>query len=111
MLLCASGNDAEPAARPGGRSPFSDAVDNRGIDLILSAVAVDRGTRSSCDYRTDAALHRTPHEPVDQGVFERNQGGSTHGGHINQPIGIIAARMGDGQQHGKAAAGRVDEGG
>jgi hypothetical protein len=46
-------------------------MDQHRIDLVLGAVAIDRGSRSQSDHRSGAACERPPGEPVDEGIFER----------------------------------------
>ena len=45
--------------------------DDRGVDLVLAAVAVDRSARRAGDDRAAAELDRAPHQPIDQRIFER----------------------------------------
>ena len=72
MLLGPRRDDSEAAAcaravtRPRRAPSMTD-----GIDLVLAAVAIDRGARRPGDHRTAAALERAPHQPVDQRVLER----------------------------------------
>ena len=73
VLLGPRRDDAEAAAGPRADSAAPRAVDHRGIDLVLGAVAVDRGARRPGDHRAAAALQRPPHEPVDERILKRRQ--------------------------------------
>jgi hypothetical protein len=69
--LRARRNDSQPAASPSRHSPATSAFDHCRINFVLGAVAVDRGSRRSCDDRSDPALHCPPYKPIDQRIFER----------------------------------------
>ena len=108
MLLGSCWDDPEAAARPRGHSRAPRTVDHRRIDLVLPAVAIDCGAWSTSDDGADAALDRPPGEAVDQRVLQTGERGLPARGHVDQPVRIIAARMGDGQQDRQVGPRRVN---
>src|SRR5438309_6100851 len=66
MLLRPRRDDAEPAARSRAHSAAACTFDNRRVDLVLGAVAVDRSAGGARDHGAAAALQRAPYEPVDE---------------------------------------------
>src|SRR5207302_8722876 len=66
VLLRPRRHDAETAAGAGGHQTTPSAVDNRRIDFVFGAIAVDCRAGGAGDYRAAASLHRAPHQPVDQ---------------------------------------------
>ena len=95
MLLCASRNDAKTTACTGADSPAPCPVNDRRIDIVFGTVAVDGGTRGSCDNGAAAPLQGTPHEAIDEGIFERRQRAFAARRHRQKPVWIVAAGMRD----------------
>jgi hypothetical protein len=85
------------------------AVDDRRIDFVLGAVAVDRGSRRLGDDRAGALAHGPPDQPVDEGIFERGKRNAPVPGMPEQPVGVVAAGVGDRQRDRKPPARRVDD--
>jgi hypothetical protein len=109
MLLRSRGDDPEPAARPRRHASAPRAVDHRRVDVVLGPVAIDRRPRSARDNRSAAALQRPPDQPVDERVLEAGEGPPPRRRALDEPLGIVAARVRDRQQHRKAAARFVDD--
>ena len=81
-----------------------------GVDLVLGAVAVDRGPRRPGDDGADPVAKRAPDQPVDQRVLERlERARRPQRAMRDQPVGIIAPGMGHRQQHRQLAARRMDD--
>src|SRR5205823_12994196 len=66
MLRGAGRDDPEAAAGPDADPAAPSAVDHRRVDLVLAAIAIDRGARSTGDDRSAAALQRAPYQAVDE---------------------------------------------
>ena len=110
VLLRPRRDDAEPAARPRADPAAAGAVDHRRVDLVLGAVAIDRGARRAGDDRAAAraAARATPAgRPAGPRARQRRLARRRH---VDQPVGIVAARMRHRQQHRQVAARRVDDG-
>ena len=101
-------NDAEAASCTRADAVSPRALDHRRIDLILAAIAVDRGAWRSCNDRAAAALESTPHETVDKWVFERRQRRLAGCRKPDQPVRIIPSGMWHRQQYRQLAAWRMD---
>jgi hypothetical protein len=110
MLGRSRRNDPKPAAGAGGQPFAATALDDRRVDLLFGAIAIDRGSRRSRDHGADAALDCPPGEPIDEGIFEQGQRGPAGCGHCDKPVGVLAARMRYRKQHREVRSGRVDEG-
>lgn len=93
MLLGASWNDPKPAARPRRHTSLPRPFDHRRIDFVLGTVAIDRRPRGCRDDRAAATVQRPPHQPINVRIFKDGQGLPPRGGHLDQPVGIIAARV------------------
>ena len=109
VLLRARRHDPQSSPSPRRNPAAAGAIDGRGVDLILSPVAIDRGARRPRDDRAKAMPQRAPDEAVDVRILERREGWTAAGRHLHQPQGIVAARMRHRQQHGQIAAGRVND--
>src|SRR5205814_6192884 len=105
MLRGAGRDDPEAAAGPGADPAAPSAVDHRRVDLVLAAIAIDRGARSAGDDRSAAALQRAPYQAVDERIFKRGQRRLARRGERNQPIGIVTARVRHRQQYWQLASG------
>jgi hypothetical protein len=66
-------------------------MDQHRIDLVLGAVAIDRGSRSHCDHRSHAACERSPREPVDERILERLKRSGSVPRKLEEPGRIVAA--------------------
>lgn len=93
MLLGSSRNDPKSAAGAGRDSSAPRAIDNGRVDLVLGAVAVDRGARRPGNHGAAAALLGSPHQPVDEWILERDQRCLARRSHGEQPIGVVTARV------------------
>ena len=109
VLRRAGRDDAKTASRPGAQPVAPGSVDDRWVQLVFGAVAIDGRTRGPRNHGADAPPDCPPRQPVDQGVFETCEGWASTRGHSDQPIRIIAARMGHGQQYRQLAARRMDD--
>jgi hypothetical protein len=94
VLRRARWNDAQAAPSSRGQPVAARAIDDCGVDLILSSIAVYGGAGRSGYHRANAITQGSPHQSIDQGVFQVRQGGLSSGSQPNQPIRILATRMG-----------------
>ena len=85
-------------------------MDRCGIDLVLRAIAVDGGAGRLGYDGGRAVAERPPDQPVDEWVLERLQRRAPVPCLVDQPIGIVPARVRYGQQYGQVPARRVDDG-
>ena len=108
VLLGPRRDNAKAAASAGGHIGAPGSVDHRRVDLVLAAIAIDRGARSTGDDRSAAALQRSPDQAVDERVFKRGQRRLARRGERNQPIGIVTARVRHRQQYRQLASGLMD---
>ena len=76
---CGPGTIPEPAAGAGAEPIAATPLDDRGVDFILGAVAIDRRAGRPGDHRTYASGHCAPYQPVDQRVFETFERGHSAG--------------------------------
>jgi hypothetical protein len=111
MLLRASWDNSEAAASPRGYAAAASAVDDRRIDLILGAVAVDCSAGRALDHGAAAALQCSPYQAIDEGILEDRQGRLPGRCKGEQPIGIVASRMRHGKQNRQVPARLMDNGG
>jgi hypothetical protein len=109
MLLSSRRDDPQAAPGPGAHSPAPNAIDHRRVDLIFTPVAIDSSSGSPGDHCAAAALERAPYQAIDERIFESRQSGPAGSGKGNEPVGIVAARVRDRQQHRKVAARFVDD--
>ena len=73
VLLGPARNDPQTAAGARRDSPAARSFDYRRIDLVLGAIAVDRGSRRNGDDGAAAAFERAPDQPVDERVLEAGE--------------------------------------
>src|SRR4051812_25879169 len=99
MLGGPRGNDTEAAAGAGADPVAPSPFDNRWIDLIFAAIAVDGGARGAGDDRPAAALKGSPDQSIDERVLERGQRGLARGCEPDQPVRIVAAGVRHRQQY------------
>ena len=109
VLLSPRRDNTEAATGASRHSPAPRSFDHRGINLVLGPVAIDCGARRSSDDRPASALQRSPHQAIHQRIFERCQRLLAGACHIDQPVGIVAARVRHGQQHQQVATRLVDD--
>ena len=108
MLGSPRGDNAEPASCPRADAAAPGSVDHRRVNLVLSAIAVDRRARRPGDDRAASALERAPDQPVDERVLQCRQRRLACRGERNQPIRIVAAGMRYRQQYRQLAARLMD---
>jgi hypothetical protein len=85
------------------------AVDERGVDFVLRAVAIDRRPRSYGDDGSSPLADRSPDEPVDQRIFESDERSPPMRRELEQPLGVVAAGMGDRKHDRQPTARRVKD--
>ena len=97
VLLRSSGNDAEPAAGAGRQRTQAGAVDHRRVDLVLGAVAIDRGTRGLAMTAPQPRWTARHMSRSTRGSSSDARAGAPAGGHRDQPVGIVPAGMRHGE--------------
>lgn len=90
VLLRSCRDDSEASPCPSTDSAAAGAINDRGIDLVFGAIAVDCRPGRPCDDGAAAALQRPPDEAVDKRILKRCQGRLATGGKRHQPVRIIA---------------------
>lgn len=92
------GNDAQPTAGSTGGSGKNPSSDDRGIDIVRCAVAVDGRARRLGDDRAVACGDRSSGQPIDLRIAERRQCVTPAHCLLDQPAREIATAMRNRQQ-------------
>ena len=100
-------HESKPAA--GAVGPWRRALDQERIEIVLGAVAIDRGSRGRRDHRRKAFRQSPPCQPVDERILKRFERGAPATGFGHDPVGVIAPRMRYRQQHGQPDPRRVEK--
>jgi hypothetical protein len=101
MLLRPGRNDPEPASSPGANPASPRPVDDRGVDFVFGTIAVDGGSGGPCDDCATPTLECSPDQSIDERILEGDETCLASGCERDQPVGIIATRMGNRKQDRK----------
>jgi len=73
VMLRSPRDNSEASARSGADAPGAAALHDLRIDVVLGAIAVDRGPWSLGNDRSESTLDGSLDEPVDQRVLQQSQ--------------------------------------
>lgn len=109
VLLSARRHDPETAASARRDPSAPGTIDDRRVDVVFGAVAVDRGPWGACDDRSAATFKRPPDQPIDERILEHLK--RRHSGRcaLHEPLWIVTPGMGHGQEHGQGTTRRMDD--
>lgn len=102
-------NDPEPPASPRSRPCPPVTADDRRVDLVLGAIAIDCCPWRPGDHRPRPLAHGAPDESIDQRVFERRKRRPAMARKIQQPAGVIAAGVRNREHDGQLPALRMND--